>query len=192
MAAARRVFAVWAHLRLCTAMNETERSAADAAIRSADPTAVRRALEAYAAWTIRAPGDATAWFERGGAHDYLGQEEVAIGFYDRVRGIGIDALPESDRPKFYLQAGSTLRNLRRYAESRALLAEGMRRHPDFAALGAFLALTEYTDGNFRAAAKLWLDALLAADDSVVRYGRALRGYRDALDAFPDPPRPRGS
>ena len=131
-----------------------------------------------------APGDARAWYELGGALDSAGYEAEAIVAYERVFDLGIEHLAEVDRPQLFVQTGSTLRNLGRLDEARALLEEGRARFPDFQALGVFLALVEISDGKLQRAIDLLFDALLNQhenDGSIRRFHRSLRWYADNLD-----------
>lgn len=131
-----------------------------------------------------APDDAEVWFQLGSALDGAGYEADAIVAYERVFDFGVDRLPEDDRPRLFVQTGSTLRNLGRFNEARKLLEEGRNRFPDVQALGVFLALVEISDGAHPRAIGLLFDALLnriEADTSIQDYHRALRGYANELD-----------
>lgn len=163
-------------------MEQDAFKAAERLLRSNDPHQIDLALEMYERFVRENPDDPIACFELGGAYDFLGREEVAIAHYERVLAMGVERLPNEEQPKLYLQMGSTLRNLGRLEESRDLFLRGLRIYPDFNALRAFLALTEYSMGHFQEAAKLWLDCLVegSTDPSIQRYARSLRGYRDVL------------
>lgn len=133
--------------------------------------------------TAAAPDDAEAWYQLGSAYDSAGYEAEAIGAYERVFELGIDHLAEADRPQLFVQTGSTLRNLGRLDEARALLEQGRTRFPDFQALGVFLALVEISAGADRRAIDLLFDALLNRhedDGSIRRFHRSLRGYANEL------------
>lgn len=129
------------------------------------------------------PAEIEAWFQLGGEFDSTGYEAEAMTAYERVFRYGPDNLPPAARPQLYLQAASTLRNLDRIEESRALFEQGRARFPEFGALTAFQALLEITAGNERAGNLLLLSCLSAADDqsgSLARYRRSLIGYTQAL------------
>jgi tetratricopeptide (TPR) repeat protein len=167
---------------------------AESLLRTGDYEKIDRALGIYEEVSRQHPGNPKSWFERAGAYDYLGKEDIAVTFYEDVLRLGPEKLSLDDQPRFYLQFGSTLRNLKRYEESRKLLEKGIVKYPDFTALSAFLGLTEYTDGNFKKASDLLLNALVAdpEDRSVQEYIRALKGYRDTISHFPEPPIRNGS
>jgi tetratricopeptide (TPR) repeat protein len=137
------------------------------------------------------PHDPRAWFELAQAYDGLGRQEEAIGPYRRTLELGPEGLPEEDRPRLFLQMGSTLRNLGRYRDSRQILQEGLERFPDFTALRAFLALTEHSAGRFSEASRLWASCLYPQDDSLHDYRRALSWYCQHLDSFPAAPSREG-
>lgn len=129
----------------------------------------------------REPDSARALFDLGSAYDALDRESEADALYQRVRAIGLERLPMDEQPRWFVQAGSTLRLLGRLDESRKVLSEGIGRYPDYIALRAFAALTELADGQPDAAALSLLDALLRFDNPSLRYyGRALRAYRDEI------------
>jgi len=134
------------------------------------------------------PDDAIAWYQLGSALDSAGYEAEAIDAYDQVFHLGIDNLPEENRPQVFVQTGSTLRNLGRLDEARKLLEQGRIRFPDVQALSAFLALVEISDGEHRRAIDLLFDALLnqhEEDNSIRRFHRSLRWYADHLDPGQD-------
>jgi hypothetical protein len=95
-------------------------------------------------------------------------------------------LPEEERPRLYVQMGSTLRNLKQFARAVALLQEGVARFPDFLALKAFLALAEYSSGE-RDASLAALRLLISDhgnDPSMKYYARALGWYLENISTFP--------
>lgn len=130
------------------------------------------------------PDDVEAWFALGSVLDSNGFEAEAMEAYDQVLALGFERLPETRRPELFVQAGSTLRNLGRLDEARALLERGRREWPGFRALTAFLALVELSAGNDRRAALLLLQDAVAdhgTDASLRRYERSLRAYAAALE-----------
>ena len=159
---------------------------ADTLIRSAIAAEVAQGLSLLSENAAENPEDAWAQFEYAGAFDFLGREDEALVEYRRTLALGIDTLPEAERPRFYLQFGSTLGNGRLYDESAAALREGIARYPGMRALRAFLGLTEYSRGNFRESARLFLQSTIpeAGDESVADYSRALRFYLENLDSYP--------
>lgn len=159
---------------------------ADALLHQERPEAIDKALALLRQVTEHDPSDAKAWFEFAGGYDFLGREEEALPFYKKAYEIGFDKLPLEDQPRLFVQMGSTLRNLKKYGESRKILLEGTEMFPKNAAIKAFLGLTEYSNGSYRQAAKYFLSATLAepGDESLRDYGRALRFYTEKLDTFP--------
>jgi len=142
------------------------------------------AISLLEAITRREPKNAKAWFELAGAFDFLGREAEALPHYERTLALGIESLPEEDRPRLYVQMGSTLRNLKKYAEAKKLLTSGLELFPGHAAITAFLGLSAYSNGSYRTAARHFLAASVAPDQSLRDYARALRFYTEKLDTFP--------
>lgn len=150
---------------------------AEALVRSDNPSDIERGIADLRDHAESSPNDAGAWFHYGGALDYSDREAEAMAAYQRVIDLGLDRLPRENQPRLVIQAGSTLRNLGRLDEARALLEAGARDFPEVRAIPAFLALVEVTAGNARRAVDLLFEALLAADDgSVEHYRRALSWY----------------
>ena len=122
----------------------------------------------------RHPDDPTVWFAYAGAFDFAGREAEALAPYRRAREFG---LPAELLPRWYVQFGSTLRNVGEHAEAVALLTEARSRYPEDAAIAAFLALAHHGAGDPARALHTALEALLAE----AAVGRAdLRGYQRAL------------
>lgn len=169
-----------------------EIEAAIAATRSGEPGEAERGIATLRRLAEDAPDDAGCWYQLAGALDTLGYEEEAWPNYARVHALGVDRLPEAERPEFYVGAGSTLRNIGRIEESRAMLAEGRVRYPAVRALTVFAALTEISAGNQARAIDLLLEALLAEEDgdtSLRRYRRALVYYAGEVRSGSDGTRP---
>ena len=159
---------------------------ADELLRLADPESETKALALLHEQVTVRPRDAKAWFELAGAYDFLGREADALPHYNHVVSLGIDELPEEDRPRLYVQLGSTLRNLKHFDNSRKILLKGVIQFPEVAAIRAFLALTEYSSGNFQGSSKLLFEALMSQseDKSISDYRRALAHYIASIDTFP--------
>lgn len=123
------------------------------------------------------PHDAFVQYLAGGAYDSCGREGLAATHYARVFALGVEALPAQRRPELYVQYGSTLRNLRRFSEARAMLAAGILQYPDYRALRVFAAMLETSVGDDAAAARhLYACALMREDGSIDRFRRSLTGY----------------
>jgi tetratricopeptide (TPR) repeat protein len=156
---------------------------AEALVRSGDPDRVEEAIGWLHAHAEDNPEDAESWYRYGSALDYSDREAEAIGAYVRAFAIGIDQLDPVLRPRLYVQAGSTLRNLDRLDEARALLEQGRAAFPSNRAIVAFLALVEVSAGNERRAVDLLFEAILAdgnGDDSIATFHRALTYYAGEL------------
>ena len=93
-----------------------------------------------------------------------------------------EAQPPADIPRYYVQAGSTLRNVGRPRDALTLLREGQRQFPDDRAIAAFSALASWSAGDPRAAVQALLLGLVATGDATVaRYARAITAYAKELD-----------
>jgi tetratricopeptide (TPR) repeat protein len=154
-----------------------------ALIASEEPGNVETGLAWLREYAGAHPDAADAWYQLGSGLDRADHEAEAMDAYDRVFALGIDRLDPAVRPHLMLQAGSTLRNLGRLDESRAMLEEGVRCYPEMRALQVFLALTEASAGRERAA----IDHLLATvlqdgtdDHSVHDFRRAIAWYAEHL------------
>src|SRR5687767_385542 len=75
---------------------------------------------------VRHPDDARVMFAYAGALDFAGREAEAVAPYRRARELG---LADDLLPRWYVQFGSTLRNIGAHAEAVALLTEGQQAYP---------------------------------------------------------------
>lgn len=125
------------------------------------------------------PENARVLYEVGGAYDTAGDEQTAVGFYERAIVAGLEG--DLDR-RCAVQYGSTLRNLGRYAESLAVFAAARERHPGSPSLAAFEALTLHASGDADGAVAGLLDVIADYVDSpdLERYTAALRGNAQYL------------
>lgn len=129
------------------------------------------------------PDDARVQYLIGSAYDSHGREALAIQHYDKVFALGVAKLPDSRQPELFVQAGSTLRNLGRFAAARETFATGITRHPDYRALRVFAALNDMSAGDAPAAAKhLLAFALMPHDASIDRFRRSLTWYIGQVSA----------
>jgi len=152
---------------------------------SAKPENREEAIDLLLQNSLQNPEDGKAWFELAGCFDFLGRESEALENYVKVAKIGVHSLLEEDRPRLYLQWGSTLRNLGRLEESRAVLFDGAQKFPEMRALKAFLALTQYSLGAYKEAAQalfILLHSKYPDDSSMQHFARAFDWYIDHLDA----------
>ena len=156
---------------------------ADALIRSEDARTVEQGLARLRQHAEVNPDDANTWFQYGGGLDYTDHEAEAMVAYERVFALGVEGLDPDDRPRIYVQAGSTLRNLGRLDEARTLLKAGQTRFPGVRALIVFQALVEVSAGRDRSAIDLLFEVILsegAGDDSIAQYTRALTYYANEV------------
>jgi len=144
-----------------------------AADRTEDYVAEARALAAAH------PTAVSAQLEAAFACDRFGEETDAIAYYDAAAQLGVEG---PDRKQFLVGYGSTLRNVGRIDESIAQLQAAIAELPEVAALPAFLALSLHRAGRPDEAMVAALDALLRANGTLDGYERALRFYRDELEA----------
>jgi hypothetical protein len=121
-------------------------------------------------------GDPRAAYERGGAYDSAGQEELAAPLYREALAAG---LPDPYRRQCVIQLASTLRNLGEAQESVVLLTHELAEHTDELddAVRAFLALALADVGMERAALSLVLGALAP---HLARYQRSVTNYATLL------------
>ncbi|MFI6510968.1 tetratricopeptide repeat protein [Streptosporangium sp. NPDC050855] len=124
------------------------------------------------------PDNPYVLYEVGGSYDTAGQEERAVGYYERA----LPHLSGETRRKCLLQYGSTLRNLGRIDESLALFDTACAEFPESDSLRVFRALTLHAAGRKDAAlAALLLVVADSVDTSEVkRYEAAIRGNAEYL------------
>jgi len=152
-----------------------------AALESSTPEDAERADAELRARAAAQPDDALVQYLVASAYDGAGREAEAMPFYARAFALGVERLPPARQPEIFVQAGSTLRNLGRLDEARALLRDGMTRFPAYRALPVFAALVEASAGDERAAMGLLFRAVTMDEDaSLRRFRRALRWYVDEL------------
>ena len=133
------------------------------------------AIEHFRRLMERHPDSPRAHFELAGAFDSAGLAAEAVAPYRRAMELG---LAGEDVPRWYVQFGSTLRNVGEVEESVRLLTEGRDRFPDDAAIRVFRALALQSAGRDR-------DAVVELIDLVLREAGAidLRGYERAIRAY---------
>ncbi|HEY5946825.1 MAG TPA: tetratricopeptide repeat protein [Kofleriaceae bacterium] len=109
------------------------------------------------------------------ALDAAGDERAAIKLYDAAYRAGV---PASQRRKFLVGYGSTLRNVGRSEEAVVVLAQAVADDPGYPAFVAFLALALADAGHPKAALATMLGCALEA----ARPG-AFDGYERALSEY---------
>ena len=125
------------------------------------------------------PDDPDVLYEVGGAYDTDGQEETAVGYYQRAMAAGLNG---DTLRRCLIQYGSTLRNLDRFDDSLGVFAEARDRFPDSASVRVFEALTLHAAGRTDASMARMLE--LVADHvrtpEILRYEAAIRGNAEYL------------
>jgi tetratricopeptide (TPR) repeat protein len=131
----------------------------------------RRLLEQH-------PENAVVVYEVAGAYDTSGDEETALGYYERALSLGLggDVLR-----RCLCQYASTLRWLGRYDDSLRALERAQREFPDSDAVSVFRALTLNDAGNTDAAVAELLALVTRHDDTDLgRWRDGLRGLAEWL------------
>lgn len=137
------------------------------------------ALQAAHGLVARFPENPRAHFVLGGTFDFQDRETDDVPPHQRAWELG---LAGDDVPRFYVQYGSTLRNVGQFDEAVRVLREGSARYPENAATQAFLALALFSVG--RGAEALATAFAMVSQDGVNPdlhgYERAVREYVAAL------------
>jgi tetratricopeptide (TPR) repeat protein len=130
------------------------------------------------------PDEPRVVYEVGGAYDTAGQEERAVGYYERALELGLDG---ELRRRCLLQYGSTLRNIGRLDDSLAVLDGAIFDYPSSVSLPVFKALTLHAAGRPNAALAELLVAIADHVHSaeITRYEAALRGNASYLRGLGD-------
>lgn len=141
------------------------------------------AIEELLATASARPNDVAAQIAAAYACDRAGDEVRAVTFYDAAWRLGV---PASERGEFAVGYGSTLRNVGRSDDARAVLRARLDEAPDDAAARCFLALALHSAGRRDAALAEMLEVALAVDAApsgeLARYRRALEHYCKELRA----------
>lgn len=164
-----------------TARDGDSAGGADAALQAAIDLGYARRDRASMGPTIayfrelweRHPDNAVVVYEVAGAYDTAGEEQTALGYYERAlsMGLGGDVLR-----RCLCQYASTLRWLGRFDESLAALDRAQREFPDSDAVRVFRALTLNDGGKADAAVAELLAVIVDHDDTDLgRWRDGLRG-----------------
>lgn len=87
-----------------------------------DPATAPEGLSWFQHRAQALPDSVRAAFDLAGAYDSLGREAEAAAAYEQVLRLGLDTLPEVDQARWHVQYGSTLQQIGRLDDSRAVLA----------------------------------------------------------------------
>ncbi len=128
------------------------------------------------------PANAKEWFDYAGRLDSEGMEIEARVAYEQALSCGLENLSEEDKPRFYLQYGSTLRNLEEFGKAHNVLNEGCRLYSDHAALKLFRAFNLCSTGNYKEAATqmMKLIAETGPHPSLAEYRKSINYYIDEI------------
>jgi hypothetical protein len=138
-------------------------------------------LDALVAHAGAHPTDVHAQIAAAYALDREGREHEAVKYYDIAWTLGV---PETERRNFTVGYGSTLRNVGRVSESRALLSAARDAEPAYAPYKIFLALALSSAGEHHIALATMMGALLdvARGGTIDHFERAIESYREELEA----------
>ncbi len=126
------------------------------------------------------PKDAEITYQTAIAHDNLGLEREAIGFYVRALAQGLTG---TDRERALLGLGSTYRGLGEYSLAVETLRQGVSEFPQNRALQVFLAMALYNTQRHTEAMELLLTNLIetTTDEKLIYYKRPIAYYAAHLD-----------
>ncbi|MFD1020539.1 tetratricopeptide repeat protein [Thalassobacillus hwangdonensis] len=127
------------------------------------------------------PDDANVRFQIASAHDACGFEREAIRHYSDALKIGLENEVEQQA---YIQLGSSYRCIGMYEKAEQLLEEGLKKHPENAAMKAFMAMTKYNLHKNKASLQLLFSVILNQDNTdpwILKYKQALLFYADRID-----------
>lgn len=131
-------------------------------------------IDAFLAVLAEHPDDAAVLYDVGGSYDTAGQEETALGYYERAMAEGLEG---DILRRCLLQYGSTLRALDRFDESLTALERALELFPESPSVRMWHALSLHAAGRSDAAVaelmELTIDEVRTPD--LVRYEAAVRG-----------------
>ena len=151
----------------------------DAIFANRDRANMQPTIDAFEETLRQHPDHPRVVYEVGGAYDTDGQEERAVGCYERALELGLSG---ELRRRCLLQYGSTLRNLGRLDESLAVFDRAVAQYPSSVSLPVFRALTLHALARPNAAVAELLGVIADHVDSteVARYEAAIRGNASYL------------
>lgn len=126
------------------------------------------------------PDEAEITYQTAIAHDNLGMEAEAIGYYVRALEQGLTG---ASLERALLGLGSTYRGRGDYELAEQTLRRGVQEFPNHRALQIFLAMTLYNLGQHKEAMEIVLTNLLdtTADETLQYFKRPLTYYAMHLD-----------
>lgn len=125
------------------------------------------------------PHHARALYELGGSYDTAGDEQKARIYYEKAREAGLDGVYLK---RWYLQYGSTLRNLGELEKSLQIFDEAINEYPNSYAFQAFRAITLFSLEKHGQAVGSLLKVIAETGqgEDLDRYRPALHGYAEYI------------
>ncbi|MGP4060348.1 tetratricopeptide repeat protein [Halobacillus sp. H74] len=125
------------------------------------------------------PNDALLHFECGQTHDAMGDEEEAVGYYQKAMELG---LPDEYLKDAYVCLGSTYQVLGEYELSLGVFEMGEQQFQQYAPIQVFKSLTLFHQDHPEQAYSVLLDLLIECleDKDLHKYKRALTHYAKEL------------
>ena len=121
------------------------------------------------------PTDARVLYAVGDAYDTAGKTRIARSFYDLAlrSGLSGDLLRQC-----YVQYGSTLRHLGKFAYSVEVFERARQDFPDLPSLSVFQAISLHASGRFDEAIALLLEVVAKGVESpdIERYQPSIHGH----------------
>ena len=131
------------------------------------------------------PDDVQSWYDLAGCFDYCGLEKEAEPCYWKTYELGWKKLPAQEQPGFFVGFGSTLRNNLKLDQSEMVLKVALEHFPTYPALKAFLALTQYSKGQFQECAQTLFAAQAEMPANAYDgYENAIKWYVENLETYP--------
>ncbi len=131
------------------------------------------------------PNNTEAWFDLASCHDFLGEEPLAEAAYKKAYELSFTNLPTEKQPSLFVQYGSTLRNNKKFDESKKILLEGCERFAEHKAMKVFLAFTLFNLNEHQEASRLLFTACKDLPTPALEgFERAIKYYVENLDTYP--------
>lgn len=126
---------------------------------------------------LQNPNDVEAWYDLACCYDFCGDELDAEPCYQKVYKVGWDQLPSECQKSFFVGYGSTLRNNKKLSQSIEILNQAVKLFPDYPALKTFLALSLYSNQQYKESSEALFQTLLQMpENSFDGYDKAVHWY----------------
>ncbi|MFF1572235.1 tetratricopeptide repeat protein [Leifsonia sp. NPDC058292] len=131
-------------------------------------------IEAFLRVLAEHPDNAAVLYDVGGSYDTAGDEETALGYYERAMELGLTG---DTLRRCLLQYGSTLRNLGRHDDSLAALDRALQLYPRSESVRMWHALSLHAAGRSDAAVAALMELTVdeVRTEDLLRYEAAIRG-----------------